>query len=296
MSAATSNLAAAEVEVARWIHAHVVPVLSEGVVCAMRDQPPDPAAYLAEFLAAKGAGTEVAAALAARKLAGECAKLDAELAAVHEQLDAAQQEAQRRVPGAMVAEAVARDEAAAAAQWQEMRRLKRLMRTMKLKTQETLDASEWLLPEGVLLVQAAPGVPAEVLCTQLSNDFAAFFHRWEPAGVEQLGPVLGALARAPGSLGLVLGCLDGLATADEVTARLSMLSMSNVNPAALVLLTGGGPAADDDAAQNDWTATTLPALQAACRAAQLQVIPVACQGDYEEDMSSLLVAVSDLYD
>tara|TARA_B110001452_G_scaffold250202_1_gene238251 strand:+ start:1381 stop:2262 length:882 start_codon:yes stop_codon:yes gene_type:complete len=291
----TSNLAAAEVEVARWIHAHVVPVLSEGVVCAMRDQPPDPAAYLAEFLAAKGAGTEVASALAARKLAGECAKLDMELAAVHEQLEAAQEEAQRRVPGSMAAEAVARDEAAAAAQWQEMRRLKRLMRTMKLKTEETLDASEWLLPEGVLLVQAAPGVPADVLCTQLSTDFAAHFHRWEPsAGVEQLGPVLGALARTPGSFGLALGCFDGAATADDVIARLGMLSGS-VNPAALVLLTGGGEAVDE-AAQSDWTATALPALQEGCRAAQLQVISVACQGDYEEDMSSLLVAVTDLYD
>ena len=53
MSAATSNRAAAEVEVARWIHAHVVPVLSEGVVCAMRDQPADPAAYMADFVAAR---------------------------------------------------------------------------------------------------------------------------------------------------------------------------------------------------------------------------------------------------
>ena len=34
-----------------------------------------------------------------------------------------------------------------------MRRLKKLVRSMKLKAGVPLDASEWLLPEGVVLVQ-----------------------------------------------------------------------------------------------------------------------------------------------
>ena len=61
-TSASPHLTQAEIETHRWIQQHVVPVLGEGVVCAMRDQPNDPAAYLAEFLAAKGAGDEEAAA------------------------------------------------------------------------------------------------------------------------------------------------------------------------------------------------------------------------------------------
>ena len=99
------HLSHQELEVHRWIQDHVVPVLGEGVVCAMRDQPNDPAAYLAEFLAAKGAGTEVAHMLKGRKLAGDYARLEAELEVMHEQLDTARAEARRRLPNATMLEA-----------------------------------------------------------------------------------------------------------------------------------------------------------------------------------------------
>ena len=78
-SGPSPHLSSQEVDWHRFIQDSVVPMLGEGVVCAMRDQPNDPAAYLAEFLAAKGGSAEVAHTLSTRKLAGECARLDAEL-------------------------------------------------------------------------------------------------------------------------------------------------------------------------------------------------------------------------
>ena len=65
----------------------------------------------------------------------------------------ARAEAQRRLPNATLLEAVEQKESDAAASWSEMRRLKKLVRSMKLKAGVPLDASEWLLPEGVVLVQ-----------------------------------------------------------------------------------------------------------------------------------------------
>ena len=152
-SGPSPHLSSEELKWHRWIQDSVVPLLGEGVVCAMRDQPNDPAAYLAEFLAAKSGSAEMARTLSSRKLAGECARLDAELKALHEQLQTARAEAQRRLPNATLLEAVEQKESDAAASWSEMRRLKKLVRSMKLKAGVPLDASEWLLPEGVVLVQ-----------------------------------------------------------------------------------------------------------------------------------------------
>ena len=78
-SGPSPHLSSEELKWHRWIQDSVVPLLGEGVVCAMRDQPNDPAAYLAEFLAAKSGSAEMARTLSSRKLAGECARLDAEL-------------------------------------------------------------------------------------------------------------------------------------------------------------------------------------------------------------------------
>ena len=109
-SGPSPHLSSEELKWHRWIQDSVVPLLGEGVVCAMRDQPNDPAAYLAEFLAAKSGSAEMARTLSSRKLAGECARLDAELKALHEQLQTARAEAQRRLPNATLLEAVEQKE------------------------------------------------------------------------------------------------------------------------------------------------------------------------------------------
>ena len=42
--------------VARDLREQIAPVFANGVTCALRDQPADPAGYMAEYLAAAGAG------------------------------------------------------------------------------------------------------------------------------------------------------------------------------------------------------------------------------------------------
>jgi len=73
-------------EYARLLKERVAPVLSEGLLLALRDRPTDPPAYLAEFLASKGSGVSVAAALHERQLSAEASSLQAELAALDAQL------------------------------------------------------------------------------------------------------------------------------------------------------------------------------------------------------------------
>ena len=48
-------------EYARLLKERVAPVLSEGLLLALRDRPTDPPAYLAEFLASKGSGVSAPA-------------------------------------------------------------------------------------------------------------------------------------------------------------------------------------------------------------------------------------------
>jgi hypothetical protein len=314
-SGPSPHLSSQEVDWHRFIQDSVVPMLSEGVVCAMRDQPNDPAAYLAEFLAAKGGSAEVAHTLSSRKLAGECARLDVELRALHEQLQTARAEAQRRLPNATLLEAVEQKESDAAASWSEMRRLKKLVRSMKLKAGVPLDASQWMLPEGVVLVQASPGVDAELLCSTLARDFGAAYHRWQLAEephsektdqlrATQLAGVRGELA-APDATLLLYGLLDGLDGAQGAAAVQRLSSETRHKPAALLLLvegepemvrsdgddpSGGGNAAAE--AVRLWRAGTAAAIEEACEEAAVTVLRVSCDGDFDDQMSSLLVAVS----
>ena len=51
-------------EYARLLKERVAPVLSEGLLLALRDRPTDPPAYLAEFLASKGSGVSAPAVVA----------------------------------------------------------------------------------------------------------------------------------------------------------------------------------------------------------------------------------------
>ena len=52
----------------------VAPVLAQGVVCALRDQPADPAEYMAEYLVASGADG-AKRVMDHRKFGQECARL-----------------------------------------------------------------------------------------------------------------------------------------------------------------------------------------------------------------------------
>ena len=297
-SGPSPHLSSQEVEWHRWIQDNVVPMFGEGVVCAMRDQPNDPAAYLAEFLAAKGANAEVSHALSRRKLAGECARLDAELKALHEQLQTARAEAQRRSPNATLLEAVEQKRLEAAASWSEMRRLKKLVRSMKIKTGMALDASEWMLPEGVVLVQASPSVDAELLCSTLARDFGAAYHRWQQAKdhseeadqlrARQLADVRGELA-TPGATLLLHGLLDGLDRGQAVAAVQRLTSETRHKPAALLLLVEAEPEiqSEDEPSEGDasggrkaaaeamrlWRAGTAVAIEEACDEAALTARP-----------------------
>ena len=78
MQTAAQKTTAREQAAAADLRATIAPVLANGVVCAMRDQPADPAGYMAEYLAAAGAG-DAARVLDERRHAQECARLDAEL-------------------------------------------------------------------------------------------------------------------------------------------------------------------------------------------------------------------------
>lgn len=217
----------------------LAPLLSEGVTGALRDQPSDPAAYLSDFLASRSSGA--AETVKQRQQGQTVYQLDLEISALKDQLDAARQERARRRPVAHEAEA-ARDAAVAAAAWAEVRRLKRLTRTIKLKISEPLLVGDWPLPEGVVLVQAPPGFGVvSKLCRQLAADFGitlvqaqAGRHR-NGAPADVLATVADALSRQPQATvlleGYLAGC-DGAASAE----RLSDCTYNVGHPTALLLL------------------------------------------------------------
>ena len=172
-----------------------------------------------------------------------------------------------------------------------------------------------MLPEGVVLVQASPGVDAELLCSTLARDFGAAYHRWQLAEephsekadqlrATQLAGVRGELA-APDATLLLYGLLDGLDGAQGAAAVQRLSSETRHKPAALLLLvegepemvrsdgddpSGGGNAAAE--AVRLWRAGTAAAIEEACEEAAVTVLRVSCDGDFDDQMSSLLVAVS----
>ena len=164
-------LSASEHSTARALREEIAPVLANGVVCAMRDQPSDPAAYMAEYLAvAGGVSGSASQTLDQRKFGQECARLDAELASLKDQLSVARSERSRRLPSSADADAQ-RNAAVASAAWSEVRRLKRLARSMKIKVGEPLSASDWPIPEGCVLIQGGRALGSTQLVAQLQADF-----------------------------------------------------------------------------------------------------------------------------
>ena len=130
-----AHVTPSEQRMASYLREHVAPVLTEGIVAALRDQPLDPAGYLAEFLGARGGGGGGGAsagvdAMTQRRLNDECARLDAEAKALEAQLHEARAQLGKLLPERAAAEAVRAAETASAARFHETRRLKKLIRCL----------------------------------------------------------------------------------------------------------------------------------------------------------------------
>jgi len=287
---------------ARYLKEHVAPVLSEGMLLALRDQPHDPAAYMAEFLSSKGAATFVSEALKERQLVDEYESLEAEMAELQGQLQAARAEARRRLPVSKPqdlsedAEAVEAGEVHCAASWRESLRLKKLMRATKVRLGHALVASDWLLPEGVVLTCTAPFVDASPLCRKLAADFAATF---VPASA-RIGPLAHIATPADHGLKLVERSPDAL------LSELAGLAGVPASPEMLLVFTATAERLRWHARQVDggdaaairteaWLSETLPALEQQARAAGLSFACVHCDGDVAEQMSSLLSTLVAVY-
>lgn len=120
----------------------LAPLLAEGVTCALRDQPADPAGFMAEFIASRDPDSRQV--VEQRKIALECAHLDAEAAKLKQQLDAARKHRAARMPSEQETEEE-HNALRAAAAWRETCRLKRLIRSIKVKVSEPLSVSDCAL-------------------------------------------------------------------------------------------------------------------------------------------------------
>ena len=165
----TSTLNAAEQATATDLRTQIAPLLANGVVCAMRDQPSDPAGYMAEFLAVSGAGGAGRRCLTGAQIRQECARLDSEPGVFKASSSPSRGRSARA--GCHRRAMPRRCERLLLPPWNEVRCLKRLVRSMKIKISEPLSASDWPISEGVLLVQGGFGLGGENLCRQLSADF-----------------------------------------------------------------------------------------------------------------------------
>ena len=306
----TSTLNAAEQATATDLRTQIAPLLANGVVCAMRDQPSDPAGYMAEFLAVSGAGG-AQAVLDRRKFGQECARLDSELVSLKEQLTIAREERARRLPSSSDAEAL-RNAAVASASWNEVRRLKRLVRSMKIKISEPLSASDWPISEGVLLVQGGFGLGGENLCRQLSADFGVSLVETE-GNDDPLGNVQECLKERPNSACLLYDYLTPAKCRDQI----DLITRRVGKPTALILVTatpyhhaariidGDEDFRKEKAARSnrlqeradhtayDWANQQLPTLEAGAREASLPVLRASSDSyEFNEQMTSFLVACS----
>ena len=305
MQTAPQKTTAREQAAAADLRATIAPVLANGVVCAMRDQPSDPAGYMAEYLAAAGAG-DAARVLDERRHAQECARLDAELIAIKEQIEQARAERARRDPNSEDAQALHHAQEAAAT-WHEVKRLKRITRAMKIKINEPLAPSDWPLSEGVLLVQGPRSLQSLRLCQQLASDFDVTCVDYDPHSVEPspdpLAAVLDALRAHPESPVLLHGWMQH----ERAREQIELISRQVGKPTALLLIECAphthaqriideaaevGQSVTREAAEHsavEWASVQLPALEAAGREVRLAVLKVGVDGDFNEQMTNLLV-------
>ena len=250
---------------------------------------------------------------------------------LNEQIAVARIEADNRFPTVARNEAKW-DEAVSAGSWNEERRLKRLLRSMKIKIAEPLVPSDYCLPEGLLLACGGPAMGVTKLCSTLADDFGVTHLVGGPAdGPEADGRVpLGAgtgddpAGACYRELHEKLGCVVMLqnwlkpATAlEQLDSLSSRLELMHTRPSAVLLFLcdeitlaarilaaakeRGEPGTDSaearhraEARASDWVKSELPAIGAAAREAKLPVIRVYVDGSFEQQMSSLLVAISSI--
>ncbi len=319
---ASERLSAKEVRLAAQLRAEVAPVLAEAVVCALRDEPADAPGYLAEFLSAKGAGY-AALVTEERKIAQECARLDVELNAVTEQLRAARVEATRRFP-AGAAEQQTFQESQSDASWNEFRRLKRLIRSMKGKITEPLTAEDYAIPEGLIVVCDTRFMGVTRMCSTLRTDFGvthllaaadseppdAYVPDGTDAGDDPLGKAYRLLTphRREDTPPTLL--LHNWLRAHDARGQLEELSSRLGKPVAVLLFvcdeltladrieTGsretGKPVSRVEAERqaSEWLRSDMPAIEAAARDSKITSLRVDTEGDFGHMMTNLLVACS----
>mmetsp|Transcript_76216 Transcript_76216/g.105425 ORF Transcript_76216/g.105425 Transcript_76216/m.105425 type:complete len:296 (-) Transcript_76216:160-1047(-) len=292
-------MAEGEAEYAQYLREHVAPVLSEGMLLALRDQPHDAPAYMAEFLASKGVANAVSEALAERQLADQYEGLEAEMADLQAQLQAARAEARARLPveqpraKSKAAEAIEAGEVHCAASWHECLRLKKLMRATKLRLGRPLVASDWLLPTGVVLACSAPYLDAAPLCLKIASDFGARYS--SPS--ENLAHFTDTASPDDDSLHLVERSPSWLLSSPARWSAGSfgsphMLLTFTAQPDTLrhhARQVGAGEVAS--AKIHEWSSETLPSIERVAAQAGIPIAHVECDGDVAEQMRNLLCAL-----
>jgi hypothetical protein len=295
----------AEPTTAAYLRDSVAPLLAEALTCALTDQPADPAGYCADFVAAHAPTAGAQRLLTQRALGQECSRLDEELGALQEQLAAARAELARRAPDG--ADLGAADLAAAAAGWHELRRLKRLTRSLKFKMGEPIASRDWAIPEGLLLIHGAAGTHARALCRQLARDFELGLVEAGDDDVALLAARTNLRARPEGTVlleGLLDGgaCVEQLAECARVVGRPSALLLLQCEPsrhAARVreeaATLAGAPRSEAElAAIAEASRKELDVIESAAQQASIPVHRVSVDGDFNEQMTALLVSVSSL--
>ncbi|KAL1500593.1 hypothetical protein AB1Y20_013246 [Prymnesium parvum] len=288
---------AEEVEYSGWMREGVAPLLSEAVLCALRDQPADCALYLADFIARRqGKGEEL---LAKRKMLQDYARLEQEIADTEQDLEAAQKDVLQRLLKLNYSSETMESHIASA-KWNEISRLKRLSRNIKFSLEIPLQNSDWALPHGVLLVQGRPGGRAAELCRQMAETFGAEFV--VAGGTEGRRPVTEGWAYRPDRPDTCFvveamnatDCLEVLKHYLEKVGRPLALMLlhgneaTNVGSSVLERRRQGASWRHTD----DWLEIELPALEASARALHIPATRVSCEGSLDEQMKAMLIAAT----
>ncbi|KAL3924503.1 MAG: hypothetical protein SGPRY_003897 [Prymnesium sp.] len=190
--------------------------------------------------------------------------LGRELWITHNQLESKQAELLRRVPTARV-QLQSSEVHWASNTWNEICRLTRLTRNIKLSRGTQLNNSDWLLPHGLLLVQGGIGTRAAELCDHLASIFSSGF-----VALIQYLEVIGR----PISL-MLLSCDVKIA----VERNMSNVEGSMMNRQTL-----------QEVAEN-WLQSELPALDAAARELNIPVFHVNCDSNDAEMQYQAMIAV-----
>lgn len=284
---------------ARLLREQVAPALAAGLTFSMRDQPSDPSEYLAEYVSAYTEGAHLV--LSQHRVSQECAQLDAELLSLKQQVVLTRAERKRRLPNAHDGEAE-RNATLAAASWSEIRRLKRLVRSMKIKAKQPLGANDWPIPEGLLLAAGGRALGGERLCAQLKADFGVG-HVNGARCSDALGRVLDTLDDRPHGTVLLEGFLSASGAREQVhtcirragaPTALLLLQCDELEHARRIMLEAAeiGQNITMSRAETEaraWASDAV-SLDEAAREAGVPVMRVDVSGEFTAAMTAFLVA------